>query len=241
MATAAVEQQVPSWTRVVPGSTNISPATFPSATAKPGSEVNAAQVAADFVDTFNKQLSQGDYQAISKSFTKEGFWRDHLALTWEFRTIQEPSAILEFLQTCSGSKDGFRLKSIAVDASTPTRVPSVVPIDADGKVLGVQLFFTLKTAIGGGSGVARLVADGDGWKIYTFYTSLREIEGHEELVNKKRDRGVQHGMQHGRKNWSDRRAVAADFGDGREPAVLIVGKSAFAPFHLIRIVTTNPM
>jgi hypothetical protein len=139
---------VPSYIRCVPGSVNIPVAKFP-ASDKVESTPDAVKVADDFVKTFNSYLDKRDYQAIANQFGEDGFWRDHLGLTWSFRTLRGPKDVLSFLKECSGSKDGFRLKSIAVDSSTNVRAPQFTAIDGGtAGVSGVQFFFTFETAIG---------------------------------------------------------------------------------------------
>ncbi|KAI5459019.1 hypothetical protein BGZ63DRAFT_360680 [Mariannaea sp. PMI_226] len=208
--------------RTVPGSVNIPIAQFPSAP-KSAETIDPAKVAAQLVDTFNQTLHSGNYSAVSQLFVDSGFWRDHLALSWVFRTVQSPAKIRDFLESCSKSKDGFRLKSIRVDDSLLVRAPKVLPIDASGDVSGIQFFIKAETVIGNGIGLVRLAKQDGQWKIFTLYTRLEELKGHEEGVNERRPKGAQHGGQPGRKNWSDKRALAADFKDGSEPTVLVVG------------------
>lgn len=225
MATAEVQpaQSVPSYMRTVPGSVNVPVATF-KPTAQPESTLDSAKVASDVVSTFNEALEKKDYAILSHLFTEDGYWRDHLAVTWTFRTVQTPPQILAFLQSSAGSKDGLRVKKIAVDASTAVRAPKVAPIDASGNVHGISFFITVDTVIGKGIGLIRLVEQAGEWKIFTLYTNLDEIRGHEEPVNQRRSKGVEHGGQPGRKNWAERRQAEADFNDGSEPAVLVIGK-----------------
>jgi hypothetical protein len=218
----AAAETIPSHIRCVPGSVNIPVAKFPVAAKV--AEQDANKVAANFIETFNNALSKGDYVTLSNFFGEDGFWRDHLALSWNFRTVRGPKDVLAFLKESASSKDGFRLKSIAIDSSTATRAPQVTPVDGGtAGVDGVQFFFNLETTIGAGIGLVRLVEDGGAWKVFTLYTSLRELKGHEEVINHRRGNGVEHGGKPGRQNWAERRAAAADYEDGSEPSVLIIG------------------
>lgn len=221
MAAADVQLAMPSHMRPVPGSINIPVAKFPPAT-KPDVTVDAAKIASATVDTLNQQLQNQDLTQLSQLFTEDGYWRDHLALTWSFRTAHTPASILSFLQSSAKSKDGFRLKSIALDDSSSCRAPKVAPVDAAGEVSGVQFFITLETAIGTGVGLVKLVQDGGAWKIFTLYTRLEELRGFEETVNERRGKGVEHGGKPGRKNWAERREADADF-TSTSPTVLVIG------------------
>lgn len=205
----------------MPGTANLPLATFPAgATAG----LDPLRTAESFVDTVNGHLAKADTESLAALFLENGYWRDHLALSWEFRTVHTPGKIAQFLTEVAGSRDGFRLKSVALDVGAACRTPIVTKMDADGKSDVVQCFITFETAIGFGSGTVRLAADGSGWKIYTLGTILQGLKGFEEPVYGRRPQGVTHGQHPGRKNWAERREAEENYTDGSEPVVLIVGK-----------------
>ena len=213
MAAAAATAPFPT-VHIAPGSVNVPIATFPAAPKTPPSDVN--QIAQEIVATANDAIAKKDYSALSNLFLETGFWRDHLALTWDFRTVQGPSAIRQFLENAASSPGGFRLTKLEVDGSAPHRAPKI-----HGP--GVHFFVDVETVAGRGQGVVHAVEDHGKWKIFTLYTSLRELKGHEEQTYARRPVGVEHGGIPGRTNWADRRRLAADFKDGSEPAVFILG------------------
>jgi hypothetical protein len=203
-------------------SVNIPVATFPSAT-KSSEEIDAAKVATTVVEAFNQALDKKDYAAVSQLFAQDGYLRDHLALSWVFRTVQKPAQILEFLQSLTTSRDGFRLKKISVDSTTTLKAPKVQVIDAAGDVTGIQFFITAETVIGTGVGLVRLAEQDGQWKIFTMYTRLDELNGFEQALGPNRPKGAEHGGKPGRKNWAERRELNFNLQDGSEPAVLVVG------------------
>lgn len=221
MATAQVDSRPPTVMHL-PGTVNLTPAKFPEPT--DATSVDAGAEADKIVESLNKSIADANFSAVGDLFMAEGHWRDHLMLTWNFRTVQGTSKIADFLQECSKSKDGFRLKKFAVDKSSLSRTPKVVPLDGEAKVSGIQVYLSVETVLGTGEGIIRLGQENGKWKIYTLYTSLRELTGHEEGTSSRRPAGVAHGGQPGRKNWIDRRTAAANYNDGSEPAVLIIGK-----------------
>lgn len=229
---ATVVLPVPSHMRPAPGSVNIPVAQFPSVP-KPAPVTDPAEVASKLVGIFNQALDKNDFTALSNLFVDNGYWRDHLAVTWAFRTVSTPPGILDYLHNSSESRDGFRLRKIAVDNGTAVRAPKLAPLDPAGEVLGVQFFITLETVIGTGTGLVNLVQQGSEWKIFTLYTRLEALRGHEEAVNGRRVPGVQHGGRPGRKNWAERRQADANFSSS-EPAVIIVGKLAETRLELLR-------
>ncbi|PHH78378.1 hypothetical protein CDD82_3071 [Ophiocordyceps australis] len=198
------------------------PAQIPSST--PTGPVDARAVADQVLGALNQALLHKDYSALVQLFIKDGFWRDHLALSWRFRVIQGRDAILGFLESCAKSRDGFRLKNLTLDGSGPSREPSVAQFDVDGKLKGVQAFFVFETAVGSGRGIMRLVLDQGHWKIFTFYTVLQELRGFQEAVYHRRPLGVElDNGKPGKKNWAERLEQRRSFADGSEPAVLVVG------------------
>lgn len=220
----AVAIGIPSHMRPVPGSINIAPASFPLP-AKAAKSTNPSEIAANFILSFNDALKSKALLELSLLFLDNGFWRDHLALTWELRTLQGPPRIYDFLKGAATSKDGFRLQNISVDASNVVRAPKFAPIDADGEVIGVQFFLNIDTVHGTGQGLVRLVEEAGIWKVFTLYTRLEELKGHEQNIFDRRPVGAEHGGKPGRSNWADKRAEALDYADGSEPAVLVVGMS----------------
>ena len=89
MATADVASAapaVPSFQRVEPGSVNIEIAKFHSYRGQEPKNVD--EIASTFVDKFNKSLSSGDTQGIVNLFLDDCYLRDHLALSWDFRTLK---------------------------------------------------------------------------------------------------------------------------------------------------------
>lgn len=166
-----------------------------------------------------------DYGTVSSLFLDNGYWRDHLCLSWDFRTLKGREGIFNFL------RKGCRVTNVEIDRTSSSRAPHVGPIDAFGEVIGVEFFTNVTTEIGNGRGVAFLAEIDGVWKFSTYFTSLVELKGHEESVEQRRPIGVKHGEQRGRKNWQEKRNADISF-EGKNPAVVIVGK---LPCYFLRI------
>ncbi|KAG8408201.1 hypothetical protein J3459_018068 [Metarhizium acridum] len=220
MATAAVLGRAPT-VHSLPGTSNIPVTEFPAPEAV--GDVDPLVEAEKIIRLLNDSFSDPTFQATQNLFAKQGYWRDHLILSWNFRTVQGPAQIGEFLRECAQSRDGFRIKNITIDKEGPVRQPSVSPLDGEGKVYGITAFLSVETVLGTGEGLIRLAQEGGKWKIFTIYTSLRSLKGHSENTFSGRPRGVNHGEQPGRRNWADKRASAVAYDDGSEPAVIIIG------------------
>lgn len=212
---AAVAPPVLSRNRIEPGSFNVPVGKLPQSATT--TSLDADKVATELISQLNSSLSKRDYDAISGLFLEDGYWRDHLCLSWDLHTSKGRGQISDFLR-----KNRLPIQ-IEIDQSSSFRAPQIAPIDGFGDVKGIQFFGTVVTDVGLGQAVVRLAEEKDGkWSIFTLFTSLREIKGHEELVNQRRPKGAQHGARSKRENWQDRRDAEVNFG-GRDPAVLIVG------------------
>ncbi|GAO17626.1 uncharacterized protein UV8b_06046 [Ustilaginoidea virens] len=205
----------------LPGSSNIPLADFPSPEA--ADTVEPAEEADRIINHLNESFQDATFNETADLFCTHGYWRDHLMISWNFRTVKGPAQIADFLQIGAKSKDGFRLKKVAIDKSTPSRQPSMGYLDGEASVPSIQAFLSVESVLGSGEGFVRLAREGGKWKIYAIYTSLRALKGYNEAIFSNRPQGVSHGGQPGRKNWADRRALARDYRDGSEPEVLIVG------------------
>lgn len=145
-----------------------------------------------------------------------------MCLTWDFHHLHGLEEITSVLRT-QGSE--WRIKSIKIDDSIDLRKPIFSPFDVEGAVKGVQSFLTVETDIGHGRGIVRLLQDDEDngkWKVFTFFTTLEELVGFEESVEKRRPSGVQHGPQPERKNWKEMRTAQQEYEES-EPAVIIIG------------------
>ncbi|EPQ28636.1 uncharacterized protein PFL1_03939 [Pseudozyma flocculosa PF-1] len=160
-------------------------------------------------------LSTGDFDAAVQLFDDEGYWKDQIALHWDFKTVQGHAKIGSFL-----GDNGARartLNNIQVEKPSAQFTAGI-----KGEQL-VMAFFTFDTDVGKGRGVFRLRKSKNGsWRIFALYTTLQEIRGHEPKLGERRALGVEHGQHVGRKSWKDRRAEEKEYID-RSPEVLIVG------------------
>ena len=215
---APTNDNIPSRSRVEPGSVNIPLGDYPSTSTSTSESVDAAKVASDVIEKLNGAIAKKEHDALAELFLKyKSYWRDHLALTWELRTVKGQAGIVEFLK---GSKT--LPTKIEIDSSTPFKAPRFGPIDAWGDVNGIVFFITFETELGRGQGVVTLAEENAKWLVFTLFTVLTELKGFEEPTSKRRTRGVEHGGNPDRKNWRETRDAEANF-EGSEPTVLILG------------------
>jgi putative flavoprotein involved in K+ transport len=168
---------------------------------------------ADWLDAFNRALSEPSGLSLSRLFLPDSHWRDAVALTGELRTVSGRAAICAALASAA---QRLRPASFEVD---PGRCPPRVLERAGVSTLEAILRF--RTRVGAGAAVVRLPVSG-GLEAWTLHTALQAIEGHDEAsVRAARAEPVFERHFNG-PNWLDRRNEQQRFED-RDPAVLVVG------------------
>lgn len=176
-----------------------------------------ATLASGWLLRFEDALSQADDAPLQALFLDESYWRDVLALTWQYDTVIGPAAIAAGL---GASAKRARMNGLSLDVSAPrpqlvTRVGQEV----------VEAFFTFETEVGRGRGIVRLKSGTDEnapAKAWTLMTELDELKGHEEARGQNRATGEAHSRDFRGPNWLDKRQDVLAY-DNRDPDVLIVG------------------
>jgi hypothetical protein len=177
-------------------------------TIDPNLDVQA--VVNDWFAKFAKAVGLKDVPAIVDLFLNGGYWRDMLALTWDFRTFEGKNAVSKFLQDQLGvfnpQQDTFSLQRDLVEFQQP--YPDIA---------WIQAFFNFDTNVGHASGVFRLVPLPDGaWKAHVVYTNLEDLKGFPERTGSLRNYEPNHGK------WGAKREREREFLD-EEPTVVVVG------------------
>ena len=219
-------EELPSSQRVVAGSVNLKACPWPATATN--ESVDPASIAQKTIQSVNEALTSKDYQSLAELFVEDGFWRDHLAVSWHLRTLKGRDKIRTFFEKqCN-------LTKLEVDSSSEFRKPQFANFAPAGNVKGVSFYSKTTTKYGTGRGVVRMVGRGAGYKIWTFFTALEELDAHKKPLGPRRVTGVDHGGLPGRKNWLDKRREATDFADS-EPDVLVVGMPlfSFSPSRII--------
>jgi putative flavoprotein involved in K+ transport len=166
--------------------------------------VHSDRQPARWLADFHAALVSRDKVQFQALFLDDSYWRDFLAFTWDIATLEGHDSIWDMLL--------HRLDEVKPEN---WRIESE---DKPGDTTGA--WFSFETAVGRGKGHLRL-KDGRCW---TFFTTLRELKGHEEKRGETRVAGAQHGVVKGRRVWQDGRNDArAELGISKQPYCLIVG------------------
>ncbi|KAL1678256.1 hypothetical protein EV122DRAFT_212285 [Schizophyllum commune] len=171
-------------------------------------EVDANALATEWFDQFARAASAGDAAATVDLFIYGSYWRDILALTWDFRTFHGADKIRSFLtdQLPVMHPRDFRL--------TPG---SAGLFRQYTDLVWVNALFTFETDVGLASGVLRLVPQKTGpWKCAILFTNLEDLKGFPERAGPHRNPNPNHGL------WEAQRKQELAF-DNTNPTVLIMG------------------
>ncbi|KAL4076790.1 hypothetical protein V8B97DRAFT_2022069 [Scleroderma yunnanense] len=147
---------------------------------------------------------------ITSMFHELGFWKDILALTWNFRTIRGSSAIKRLLDARL-ALTGLTALSLTEDSF---RAPTLLkPMSG---VVFLRLCFEFETNCGRGTAVAFLVPTPKfQWKAWSIPTCLESLKDYPEKVEPLRSSTMDH-------EWEGRRLREMNMADS-DPTVLIIG------------------
>lgn len=189
-------------------STQASLPTFDKMRSSISTDVDVKVVAGKWLESFAEHVKSADITSLVDLFVEGAFFKDILALTWEFRTFEGKPAIKKFLEDRlpEVNPTSFRLQDEYLGLQRPS--PDMA---------WIQGLFQFETNVGLGSGVFRLVPMTDGeWKAHTMFTNLEDLKGFSEKTGILRDYEPRYG------NWEEMRKRESEFEDA-EPTVLIVG------------------
>ena len=170
-------------------------------------DLNVTEIAHEWFSRFAPLVQSRDTAGIVDLLIDDSFWRDVLAITWDFRTFRGPASIKEFLDH---RLNVANLTAFNLESATLVKLPPAIA--------WIQVIFTFEVGgFGLGSGVVRLVPTPDGrWKGYTVYTSLSGLKDYPEKAGKFRNPLPNHGK------WLEQREREVEFVDS-EPYVVVVG------------------
>ena len=176
-------------------------------------------IAKAWLSEFEKSLASGYANAVAALIHQDGWWRDHLCLSWDFTTLRGVDKISDFLRD-RVSKAGFT--SLKLQESGKFSPHTETPIQ---DLEWVESMFSFKTSVGAGKGMIRLVQLTDRtWKAHMIYTALQELDCAKEVAGDLRPHGGNNSLNDGavKGNWYERRQRTKEFVDS-QPAILIIG------------------
>lgn len=197
-------------------------------------DLDAVKIATEWLSSFANFAEQGDINGIlslipDSQFTSNDahdnhsdtdfaiYWRDMLALTWDFRTFEGTPKIKQFL----------------VDRLSKPKTISNIQLQNGSQFIKpypdlawIQLSFSFETQFGLGSGIVRLIPISTGagpnsndnavvWKAHSIFTNLDDLKGFPEKIGALRNAQPNHGK------WEAEREKARIV--EKDPTVLIIG------------------
>lgn len=169
-------------------------------------DLNVAVVASEWTRALAQHVSARNIDGILDVFAEDSWWRDMLALTWDFRTFHGKQSIRQFLE----------------DRLALTKLDDIQFIDATlerpySDIAWIRGRFSFKTEIGIGDSVFHLIPQPDGvWRAFTVYTNLWDLKDYPEKTGPLRNPYPNHGK------WKQQRERETEFLDS-DPKVLVIG------------------
>jgi len=159
------------------------------------------------LDILNRSLANNAADAIANCFLEDGYWRDLLAFTWNIKTLEGPAQISDMLQAQLQHINAYSF--------------AITPNESATEEMGMATaWLTFETDEARGYGHIRLAGD----KVFSLFTSISELKGHEEALGSSRPFGTSHGADKNRINWKDKLAQERqELGYKTQPYALIVG------------------
>ena len=204
-------------------------------------DLDAEKIATEWLSSFANFAEQGDINGIlslipDSQFTSDIFkdstsndnahdhsgfavyWRDMLALTWDFRTFEGTPKIKQFLiDRLSKPKT---ISNIQLQNGSRLQVVKPYP-----DLAWIQFSFSFETQFGLGSGIVRLIPLSIGgpnsndnavvWKAHSIFTNLDNLKDFPEKIGALRNDQPNHGK------WEAEREKARVV--DKDPTVLIIG------------------
>ena len=173
------------------------------------------RIAEDWLAAFDEALARGHYERVAAMMRADGYWRDLLTFSWDFRTMHGTAEVRAWLSDtfAASPAHGFRLEG----------EPTVAAIGEHKQTL--EFFFTFETALALGRGHVRLVDDAGTSgppRAFTLLTTMKALKAFPERTGRNRPREDVRGTSRETGNGLDESDAARDVAD-HDPDVIIVG------------------
>ncbi|KAI8246859.1 putative indole-3-pyruvate monooxygenase YUCCA8 [Colletotrichum sp. SAR 10_99] len=134
--------------------------------------VDAVQITTSWLTTLSQRFAEKDF-TLSDLFIENCWWRDIVALSWDFSCKQGQAAIAAYLSSADHGLSELE----------PNKFGGLQPLLVDfGGQIWIQSGFTFRTPHGEGKGLLKLMNVGVGeWKAWTVFTQLERLDYQREL------------------------------------------------------------
>ena len=182
--------------------------TLPNLNATVPNDLDVQKVASQWLNSLSSAIGSNTLDDAASLFVEDSWWRDMLALTWDFRTFRGVPAITTFLSDRIEATHprAFKLRQDFLGLQRPYE-----------DLAWINCFFDFETDTGIGFGIFRLVPTATGeWKAHVVYTNLEDLKGFPEKIGALRNTEPNH------IHWEENRNREKQF-EKSDPVVLIIG------------------
>lgn len=140
------------------------------------SSIDASAIAKEWLTHLGTSFNNG-INSLERLFIEGGWWKDILALSWNFRTLHGLSSIKAFLEGNHQHNAPFHFNIIEEGKLAP-RVKDVRP-----PTTTIQAVFEFENSVGHGRGVVQLVkTDAGAWKAWMAFMRLEGLKDDRNLA-----------------------------------------------------------
>ncbi|KAG2097524.1 uncharacterized protein F5147DRAFT_583538 [Suillus discolor] len=175
------------------------------------SNVSSSEVATEWLNAFSAAITQSDAAAAVGLFLEDGFWKDVIALTWDFRTFEGRKDIKKLLDARLVATGLNELRLL----QEPLNEPVLQKVYHD--LVWLRFCFGFTTKHGKGTAVVYLVPLPDSkWKAYTLLTCLDSLTNFPQKLGPLRNWETDHG------SWEEKRRQETEFSNN-DPTMIVIG------------------
>ena len=171
-------------------------------------KLDAASEAGTFLEKFGAAIKHQDWKEFAGLFADNCWWKDSFTLTWDKRTLHGRQQIADAWKDLSSKRTpgGFtadKADAMEMEAQFARLSPQMASLD-------VPFGFTTGAPKSKCVGLAKLIPEGDGWKIWVLTTAIVNLEEHRFMTLPRETPSLISAEQRGKINAQGLPKVAAD-------------------------------
>jgi putative flavoprotein involved in K+ transport len=165
--------------RRIPGRVRDMPSDFPQVPVQDNeTSLDGPREAKAFLDKFSQAIEESDWKSFEGLFAEQCWWKDHLTLTFDKRTIQGRQGISSAWQSLAPQRKprGFSIAGPGTEmVETP---PAFVRMTPQMATLDIPFAFSVSRPDCACVGIAKAIPSASSWKIWVLTTSVVSLKEH---------------------------------------------------------------
>jgi cation diffusion facilitator CzcD-associated flavoprotein CzcO len=131
-----------------------------------------------FLDKFSQAIETSDWGSFEGLFAEQCWWKDHLSLTFDKRTIQGRQAISSAWKSLAPQRKPYGFSVAGPGTEMVEIPPAFVRMTPEMATLDIPFAFSVSSPDCACVGVAKAIPSASGWKIWVLTTSVVSLKDH---------------------------------------------------------------